>query len=250
MKKIITAILIAIITMSALFISLSLITYKVNSYQFTKDNKTIIFQEMVHFGEDSYFKEVNKDIDYYKSLGYIYFYEMIKVESDNDKKEMITNLGLSEDIFTIISLSTKLESQHNYMKTTDKDINADITAKQLNDNFSKLTLNNNDSSLRKANDIIIDTFSKLTFDNHISTIISKNIMKLGLYVNKVINIQDVNLNKVIIKQRNDVLIKMINSSKEESIYVQYGQLHYKDFESKMLASGYDVKLLDSKSVFK
>jgi len=84
MKKIIGAVLIAIITMSALFISLSIITYKVNSYKFTNSNKTVIFQEMVHFGEDSYFKLVNEDIANYKSKDYVYFYELINVESEEE----------------------------------------------------------------------------------------------------------------------------------------------------------------------
>lgn len=248
MKKLITAVLIAIITMSALFISLSLITYKVNSYQFTNNSKTIIFQEMVHFGEDKYFNEVNDDIENYKALGFVYYYEMIKVESDNDKKDMIKNLGLSEDIFKTIALSTKLESQHNYMITDNNDVNADITASKLNESFNKKSHNN--ETLINANKIVNQVFSKVNFDSNISTIISKNIMKLGLFINKYVNIQDEVITNVIIEERNDNLISIIEASDDDLIYVQYGQLHYEDFKNKMLSLGYEVKNIDSKAVFK
>lgn len=248
MKKLLTGIIVSILTMSALFVSLSFITYKVNTYKLTKDNKTIIFQEMVHFGSDEYFKEINTEIAKYKGDNYKYYYELIKVESEEDKKEMINNLGLSENIFATISKSTKLESQHSYMNIRDEDINADITAKQLNDNFKKV--NHNNSTLIEANKLVNNVFSKVNFESELSTIVSKNIMKLGLFINDYFNIQDESLTKVIIEQRNDVLISMIKNNGDNKIYVQYGKLHFKDFSNKMEANGYEIKLIDSKEVFK
>lgn len=248
MKKIIGAVLIAIITMSALFISLSLITYKVNTYKFTNNSKTIIFQEMVHFGEDSYFMSVNEDITNYKNKDYVYFYELINVESEEDKALMISNLGLTENVFKTIADSTKLDSQHNHMNIKNEDVNADITAKQLNDNFSKE--NHDNKVLVEANKIVNDVFSKFSFDSQLSTFISRNIMKLGLIINKYFSVQDPTVNKVIIEQRNDVLLSMIKESSNDKIYVQYGQLHFNDFSDKMLSAGYTFEIIDSKAVFK
>jgi len=189
-SKIIKSITVIIFTLTLFFLLLSQIGYKVNTYKLTNNesSKIIIFQEMVHFGDSAYYNSVNKDIDNYKKENFTLLYEEIKVENSDDKKEMVKNLGLDIDLFSKIALSTGLDSQHNYMTSiTDKDINADITAKQLNDNFKNIN-NRNESDINIANNIISNLLNNVDLNNKITNFISKNIMKLGLFINSYFNI--------------------------------------------------------------
>lgn len=238
-----------LVSLTLLLFLLSQIGYNVKTYKLTNtENKVIIFQEMVHMGEPSYYNSVNKDIDNYRKENYSILYENIKVESQEDKELMIKNIGLDLDLFSKIALSTGLSGQHNHMQSiTNDDINADITAKQLNANFK--SLNNDALKFDKVNNILSNLLSNVNLNSEITNFISKNIMKLGLIINSNLNIQDPTVDLVIIKQRNDVLIDYINKT-NGNLYVQYGQLHFKDFENKMIAEGWVVEIIESKEVFK
>ena len=248
LRNILKSIIISAITIALLFTVLTQIPYTVNTYKFTKNNQEIIFQEMVHFGDRVYYSSVNFDIHYYKNKDYVYMYEMINVESEEDKEEMISLLGLQPETFANIANATKLDSQHNHMyQVTDKDVNADITSSQLISNFKESNIEKNEFII-KSNDYINSVFSKMT-DSNFGMILSKNIMKLGLFINSAFNINK-ELSNVIIDQRNDVLIENIKEHSENNIYVQYGQMHYKDFSEKMINLGYKVEKINNRTVFK
>lgn len=249
-KKAIQSILVSVFLVTLFFIGLSYVPYNAYTYKLTKGDTEIIFQEMVHFGDSHYYNIVNMDIHYFKSSGYVYMYEMIQVENDNDKKEMIDFIGLEPEVFSNLAKITNLDSQHNHMFLVDKEsVNADITAKELVENFKAEKLEKND--VIKGSSITLNTaLTKLNFNNDISISISRNLMKLGLFINEKFDITPEGFSKVIISNRNDKLIEYIDNSENKKIYVQYGKLHWKDFESKMLEKGYTVEKIDTKIVFK
>ena len=221
--------------------------YKVNTYQLTNGNKTIIFQEMVHVGEGSYYKEVNNKIEDYRSQGFVLYYELIKINNPEELAEMKKLIGINSNVFTDILNKSKLDVQQNYMpKSLKEDVHADIDSKELVTRLKAYYVNNQTKESYKDNLQIDDLFIFGSVDNDY---LVRCFLRLGLKVNSLLRLDPVNANDVIIKQRNDVLISKIYNGGDDKIFIQYGAFHFDDFAEQMKKQGYTIEKIDTIDVF-
>jgi hypothetical protein len=207
----------------------------VNKYILTNGSKTVVFQEMRHVGTGHFYGQVDNDIKYYRSQGYIFGYEgiflfggrelYINEKIDYNKKYMeqpiliggLDNSDVNLDL-NWIDISNKIENKINIQNEQNKNKTGYI--KQT---FNDIPMMKNENAISDEGINIVDyTESNLLRIRYFENLNAKfNIDLQGLK-----NPDHPIEHSVIIDERNKIVADFISQEKHDKILINYGAEHF------------------------
>lgn len=229
----ILSVLVIFITYISVFVSVPI---SMKEYKLENNNKEIIFQEMVHIGETSFYKDVEERLKNYRKEGYIYAYEQVKVSNINEAEDLADLTGLGVDMYDMISKSAGLDNQKNHMgHIKESDINADISAAELILLIKKYKTDNPHIENMEMNVDIKDSLNSLKESGDFTKVIIKAAIRgmLKITLESEENMAEGLLNDVILKERDQVMFDIISNIDSDKIVIHYGALHFKGFFEKL-----------------
>lgn len=188
-------------------------TAKIYSYKI--DDKDIQYIPMHHLGKKEFYDDVRKNITDYKSKGYTVYYEEIstKLKTDSVTKDIIQRKvrkikgfsGSFEDATKGTSLAKYVQQPNmKLMGISESDVRADIDYLQFINEWEK-----------QHGKIILDSMDMNTrFDMPYS--------KGTFYTNS-------QYKRIVVEYRNQYLLDLIRSGKDNKILMIYGEGHRKNF---------------------
>jgi len=238
-----------------LFIWISKI-YKYNLKEHTLKNKDwniIIFQEMIHLGLPSFYKNVKEWLESYKEQGYKIYYEQVWVwENEKDKElysqelDKIIGMKIGKDSYKNLADIYWLEVQRNddLLSNVPKDriINADVSTKEIiTEYISKFWEDYKSKSPKNKSDLLIKSSE---FVKKQSSFIRTSLQSIGkIFLISLLKskpqIDDYMRNKgskfqeikeIVLDYRNKIIIDRFiykdNSLQDSKIYILYWAAHF------------------------
>lgn len=228
-----------------------------NQLVFTKGQRTIVLQEMIHIGEEKMYQEINKDIH-----DFIQNNENAKVylEGIYGEKEDIASLNTKmmgifgikqtksmntlflKEIYKNIAQVTglSLQSPDNYLKNIDEKllVKADFTYAQMYEHIKDIEDAKNIEEFpitqkgwdfltkAKVPGIIIKKFIK-------NALINKDEIKTPSKFTNFIKLQE-----VILHERNKFVIELLMKTRHKNIFMTYGAAHTKEIKEELVKKGF------------
>lgn len=106
---------------------------EMHRYTLTNGDRVIVFQEMIHLAEPSFYDQVLKDEAYYKRHGYRFVYERVR-GTPQQEAALIKLLGLPSGYLQKMAPALGLDTQSSpryWGMIGPHDVNADLTADQV-----------------------------------------------------------------------------------------------------------------------
>lgn len=106
---------------------------EMHRYTLTNGERTIVFQEMIHLAEPSFYDQVLADEASYKKQGYRFVYERVHGTAEQEA-ELVKLLGLPSGYLQRMAPALGLDTQSSpryWRMIGPRDINADLTADQV-----------------------------------------------------------------------------------------------------------------------
>lgn len=228
-------------------------------YTFTKKDKTVVLQEMVHVSHGDTYESINHDIKKFiehKPDAKIYLEGVYGEKKDsikfNNKLASLFGLELVQpevmflkDIYQSVASITgwQMQGTHNYLKDIEESklVKADITYSQMYEYIKNI------EDDHKKEKIKFSINPKLI--NFLKTIKLPGYAAKKIITNVVINTKaDNQLSKstgkfkelftVILNKRNEHLLHMIEKNSDKNIFVTYGAAHPKGIKNELQQLGY------------
>jgi hypothetical protein len=232
-------------------------------YVFKKNDQEIYFQEMVHVADKKVYEQVNQEIKNFLNLhpeGKIYLEGIHGDEEDgkvlNDKLMSIIGVKQPEgayylflkELYKTIAYVTRLQAQDNtnYLKNIpeDKWVKADMTFKELYEQIK----HSEETPIEKRSEFdpkasTYDLLHKLWFPGflfkHVLRAVALKKREISLFSPDLPALKDVG--KVILHDRNQIILNFIKNSSDKKIFLTYGAAHLKEVKELLIQEGYTFK---------
>lgn len=239
-------VLVIFITYISIFVSTPL---KMKEYTLTNGKQTIVFQEMVHIGETSFYNQIEENLENYRKEGYIYAYEQVRVLNMDEAKDLTDLTGLGVDTYGIISENLGLDNQKNHMgHIKENDINADMSATDLIALMKKYKTEK--PHVEDMNVNIEDSLNSLKEANDFTKVMIKAAMRgmLKIASEGEVNMEESLLQDVILEERDQRMFDIISNIESNKIIVHYGALHFKGFFERLKETDSNWKIINEKEI--
>lgn len=232
-------------------------------YLFTKGDRRITFQEMIHVAGEDLYKNINNDIKEFLNTyenGKIY---LEGIHGDNkylhlNNKKMMGIFGIKEPVDNTVLFLKKyyynlayitgleVQQENNYLNNiaNDKRVKADITHEELWGLIKDLP------ESKKKTDILLENkkeIEKAKGSKLLCWITKKVLRSAALSRNSWGSFKKTEalqlFHKVILNERNKVLLDMLNTSSDKDIFVTYGAAHFEEIKENLISQGYHCKLI-------
>jgi len=217
-------------------ISMGLMPLQMERTTLTNGKDKIVFQNMIHMGNQSFYSKVGNDMKSYNKEGYTVLNEGVEGVTEEKANELseVTGIDLSARELLIDNTDGIVE-QNLPMIGRRSDIHIDELIKDIK------------SSGKTAEKVEVADLSYITEataeNKSFRSSVVKMFFRFGIRLNAALNSFGFNpfvpehINESIIDKRNDKLISDIESCGCD-IYVQYGAAHFPDFYEKMYKKGW------------
>ena len=240
----------ALLGIGILYLTIFLTTpLKMHEYTLSNGKQTIIFQEMVHIGETSFYEKVDQNLKNYRKEGYVYAYEQVSVNTKEDAEKLTELTGLSVDTYGLLAGYLQLDNQKNHMShVTPEDINADMSASELIELIETYQKENPDVAELDMN--IETALNDLKEGSDTGKSIIKALMRgmLKLARTNSIDLEDGLLKNVILKKRDQKLFEIITNLEAEKVVIHYGALHFEGFFQKLKEKDSNWKIMSKDKI--
>jgi hypothetical protein len=210
---------------------------KMNEYTLSNGEKTIIFQEMVHIGETSYYETINEKLLDYRNKGFKFAYEQVNIKSNEETEELKELTGITVDIYGKIGNVLALDSQKSHMNMIlEEDLNADVTGAEL---ISLLKThkekNKKEGKKEETEDIgeslrFIENLGNLSdYQKNIVKLMFRAILKVAGDNSEMFMEEGTYIQKVILESRDQALFDKVKKLNADKLVIHYGKFHYKGF---------------------
>lgn len=240
-----------------------------SQYVFKKEGQKIYFQEMVHVADKSVYEEVNQDIKLFlqnNPNGKVYLEGIHGDEMDgkilNDKFMAILGVKQPEgqyylflkELYQLMAYVGRLQAQapENYLKDIpeEKLVKADMTFKNLYEELKNVE----ETPLEKRS--VFDPKSKtyeLFYSLRFPGFFLKHLLRAVAFKKREISLMSPDLpalkevGKVILHDRNKIILDFIKNSPDKEIFLTYGAAHLKEVKELLLNEGYSFELVKNVS---
>lgn len=230
---------------------------KLHLFEHPKNNHAIYFQEMIHIGSIDFYKNVNQEIKSFieKSNG------VVLIEGVKGKEEEIENLNILmfrklgyqfeevvpslKDVYKFFVTALHLEAQSDniYLKDISEQhiVKADIEALKLIKILDTLEEKKTLKTITKKD--VEDGKNNLNklFKFGLLRILAKLFLKIMIKRKK--SIRGSGLIKIILNDRNKVLLDFIENHKEKDQFITYGAAHFEEIKEELIKNGYQNKVV-------
>lgn len=193
-----------------LYILFMFVPFYANRWYFTNGERIVVFQEMVHIGKYSFYKEVDEYIRFKRSKGFKIAYEGIDLKNNKFKKSYMND-------------KYKYVKQPYYLgDMCPNDIHADIsetTFCHIKENGEFEALHLNDCSDNN------DVNEKMIKCNTISVFLLKPLYHLVVFLSYILKLDKDSIDPID-KERNRLVRNVIRFNNSEKLLVIYGKLHF------------------------
>lgn len=215
---------------------------KMTEYTLSNWEKTIKFQEMVHIWKEDFYNNIINNLISYKEDWWVYFYEWVRPgsEESQEKFNQALNIKFDNSLYENISKLYWVTFQDNskfFYLVNDLDFNFDLSMDEIVELYDQKNLTWPTES--KLGDSVYDvwaeaikTLSKLN-DRELKVInyVTKSMLNFLMKNTSILNwltnsYSNENLFKVILDERNKVLVDAIIESEFNKIYITYWALHF------------------------
>lgn len=238
---------------------------ELTQYVFKKNDQEIYFQEMVHVADKKVYSQVNQEIKQFLNTypeGKIYLEGIHGPEEDgkllNDKFMSIIGVKQPEgayylflkELYKTIAYVTRLQAQDNsnYLKDIpeEKWVKADMTFKELYEEIK----HSEETPLEKRSEFnpkasTYDLLYKLWFPGfllkHILRAVALKKREISLFSPDLPAFKDVG--KVILHDRNKIILNFIKNSPDKKIFLTYGAAHLKEVKELLINEGYSFSTI-------
>ena len=245
------------------YLSNELYPAQMPEYTISNWEKEVKFQAMSHIWSESFYKEVQSNLQKHKENWWVYFFEWVKpwtTESHNDFNKAIW-ITFDEDLYKNFSKLYWLTFQDNSIflwLINDKDFNVDIWLDQIMILYkwkTKGTENKDTNPPIEASKEIIKTLSQL----------NEKELKILVYINQAVlnfiiwsnqtqsflndNFTNKELFEVILDERNKVVANEVINTKYNKIYMTYWLLHFKWVLELLQKNNPNWKIIETKYLY-
>lgn len=234
-----------------------------SQYKFQKNDQVIYFQEMVHIAPSKVYEDVNKSIKTFLQTypeGKIYLEGIHGDEKDsqalNDKLMKVVGVKQPEgkyymfikELYKSIALITDLQAQDdkNYLKDIpeEKKVKADMSFTELYDKIKnceeseeakRVEFNPESEKVKELKQSKLLSFLL----RHLLCAILLKKRDASLFNGEVGPFKEVG--KIILNDRNQVILNFIKTSQDKQIFLTYGAAHLKEVKELLIKDGYSFE---------
>lgn len=207
----------------------------------TNWEKTVVFQNMIHIWSENFYDKIAQEITKYKQDGYVYFFEWVKLGSQESSKAFDEALWVEfdEDLYDNMSKLYGLVSQNNSMflwLVNELDFNVDTNMDNIIWEYENLKIEKNIQKQYEApidvNSQTIETLAHLQGRELQMLIFVNQAILSAMTKNETIMNQIQNtfwneeLFEVILHGRNKIVAEEIIQSEYNKIFATYWALHF------------------------
>lgn len=197
---------------------------EMHRYTLTNGDRVIVFQEMIHLAEPSFYDQVLKDEAFYKRHGYRFVYERVR-GTPAQETALVKLLGLPSGYLQTMAPALGLDTQSSpryWGMIGPNDVNADLTANQV------LTLAKAAGIKPEANPPPEDQLLAGGPPHGIKRFFLHALVRLMLNARDILPKppQLEAMMHIILQMRNQKLFQTIQSLPDRRILVHYGMLHF------------------------
>lgn len=223
--------------------------------------KTVVFQNMIHIWSENFYEKIAQEITKYKQDGYVYFFEWVKLGSQESSEAFDKALGVEfdENLYKNMSKLYWLVPQDNskfLWLVNNLDFNVDTNMDNIIQAYNDLKIERNVEKEYKTpvdiNGQTIETLASLqgrelqilVFINQaILSAMTKNDAIMKQIQNTFWNEE---LFEVILHGRNKIVAEEIIQSEYDKIFATYGALHFEGILEILQQNDPNWKIVETK----